>query len=190
MSTQSPPAHPAEASLFDNVLSHEARLPAAFVPGESVGRLSQAEHLLRALALIEDHSRKGRQSASDDESPFEQRLESKLDLNLLLLGRLLECSAASLPARRVRWSIRGARLEYPDVVNLLQGSEGVLQIQPCHWLPESLELPASVLVNVPGQWLWVSFPAFAPGLCDALERHLFRQHRRQIAQSRIVSGES
>jgi len=188
MTMQSISMHPAEAALFDNLLSHEARLPAAFVPGESAGRLSQAESLLRSLALIEDHSRKGRQSANDDESPFEQRLESKLDLNLLLLGRLLEHVSAPLPTRAVRWSIRGARLESPDVTNLPKGSEGVLQIQPCQWLPESLELPASILADAPGQWLWLSFPAFTPRLSDALERHLFRQHRRQIALARSASG--
>jgi len=185
MTIQPPPVHPAEAALFDDILSQQACLPTAFVPGASEGRLSQAENLLRSLALIEDHGCKGRQSASDDESPFEQRLESKLDLNLLLLGRLLEHAAAPLPARNVRWSIRGARLEWlDDEGSTAPGTEGILQIQLCHWLPEPLELPARVL-TADLDHLWLRFPDFSSALHDALERHLFRQHRRQIAQARM-----
>jgi len=182
--------HTAENTLFDNLLSYETCLPATFMPGQGLGRLGHAESLLNSLALVEDHRlSEDSQSERDEGSLFSQRLEAKLDLNLLLLGRLLQQARAPLPARKVRWSIRGVRLEQPDTTELTPGIKGILQIQPCDWLPESLELPASVLAIEPGQWLWLCFPTFAPSLNDTLERHLFRQHRRQIAQSRTLSDE-
>jgi len=184
MSMQVDPSHTAEIELFDDVLSHQARLSAAFVPGTSPDRLAHAEHLLRTVALIEDHRSEDSQNERIEDAPFGQRLEAKLDLGLLMLGRLLEYASPPLRARDVRWSILGARLQQPDAASLPPGSEGVLQIQPCDWLPESLELPASILATDSGHWVWLSFPVFSPGLRDALERHLFRQHRRQIAQTR------
>jgi len=180
--------HPTEATLFDGILSHQACLPAAFVPGQIPGRPGHAESLLCALALIEDHHHEDGQNEHEEGTSCSQRLEAKLDLNLLLLGRLMEQATIPLPMREVRWSIRGARLQHADTTGLPVGTQGVLQIQPCDWLPERLELPAHILAEDGGQWLWLSFPAFAPGLCDALERHLFRQHRRQIAQARTASG--
>jgi len=187
MSMQTIIAHPADAALFDDILSHEAHLPAAFVPG-GAGRLSHAESLLRNLALIEDSGREDNQSERDDATPFRQRLEAKFDLNLLMLGRLLEQARAPLPACEVRWSIRGARLEHSASSGLSHGSEGALRIQPCEWLPDLLELPARVMDVEAGGRIWLSFPGFSPNMHDALERHLFRQHRRQIARSRIASG--
>jgi len=187
MSMQIASTHPAEAALFDDILSHEARLPAAFVPG-GAGRLSHAESLLHNLALIEDSGCEDSQSERDEATPFRQRLEAKFDLNLLMLGRLLEQARAPLPACEVRWSVRGARLEQPASSGLSHGTEGVLRIQPCEWLPDLLELPARVMDAEAGGRVWLSFPDFSPNMNDALERHLFRQHRRQIALSRIASG--
>jgi len=181
--------HPAEATLFDSTLSQEARLPAVFIPGGVSGRLEHAENLLRHMGLIEDHRHEACQNEHEDGVSSAQRLEAKLDLSMLLIGRILEQSSIPLSVREVRWSIRGARLEQPDTGALAIGVEGVLQIQPYDWLPESLTLPVRVLAQDPGRWLWMSFPSFAPGLNDALERHLFRQHRRQIAQARMATGD-
>jgi len=175
------PPHSAEAILFDNTLSCESCMPAAFVSQAGKGRPDHAQSLLHSLNLIEERRLDEGPCECDDLPLFNQRVEAKLDLNLLLLGHLLEQVATPLSIRTVRWSIRGARIEAPEAAQTLLGSAGLLQIQLCDWLPEALELPAQVFAIEPGQWLWVRFPAFAPGLNDALERHLFRQHRRQIA---------
>jgi len=136
----------AETDLFDNILSCESWLPAAFVPGAGPGRLNHAQALLHSLGLIEDHSLDDNQGERDDPSSvITQRLEAKLDLSMQLLGRLLEQIAPPMSACNVRWSIHGARLQHPDAAEMLAGIEGVLQIQPCDWLPESLYLPARVL---------------------------------------------
>ena len=67
------------------------------------------------------------------------------------------------------------------------GTTGLFRIQPSDWLPESLELPATVLASVTdgaGPQLWLRFGPLTPALESALERHLFRVHRRAIAESR------
>ncbi|WP_267119406.1 PilZ domain-containing protein, partial [Xanthomonas sacchari] len=60
-------------------------------------------------------------------------------------------------------------------------------LQPSDWLPDHLELPVRVLAEAATAGvvqLWLRFETQPPGLEEALERHLFRLHRRQIADSR------
>jgi len=188
MSAPIPATHGAEAALFEHVLSCQAQCPANFSVESGPGRPAHAQSLLRAVAMIEDMGMHERQHEHEDLAPFNQRMEAKLDLNLLLLGRMLERTTPALPMRHVRWSLRGACLQYleNEASRPVPDTEGILSIQPCDWLPESLELPARVLAADTGH-LWLRFPAFPPALSDALERHLFRQHRRQIARVRMES---
>ena len=54
-------------------------------------------------------------------------------------------------------------------------------------VPDSLELPATVLATASAEgrrWLWLRFADLPPGLEDALERQLFRMHRREVAARR------
>jgi len=181
-------AHPpdsADAALFAHTLNCQAQLPADFRVDAGPGRTEHAQSLLRAVTMIEDMGL-NEHHEHEELLPFNLRMEAKLDLNLLLLGRVLEQTLPALPVRSVRWSIRGARLGRldDDGATPASGSEGILQIQLCHWLPEPLELPARVLAADAG-YLWLRFPELTAALHDALERHLFRQHRRQIAQARM-----
>jgi hypothetical protein len=50
-----------------------------------------------------------------------------------------------------------------------------------------LRLPVEVLAaetDGDGRRLWLRFEGLGPGLSAALERHLFRVHRREIAERR------
>ena len=68
---------------------------------------------------------------------------------------------------------------------LRRGTAGQFRIQPCDWLPEALVLPARVAAADAGsRTLWLHFDPLTPGLTQALERHLFRVHRREIAGRR------
>lgn len=180
--------HPAESELFDETLSCELALPAEFRLGSAVIRPGSAETLLRSVALVED-------SRGDDghddrgESTLQlQRLEAKLDLTMVLLGRLVRNSAQDLPLRPLRWSRRGIRLELGARTGAAAGSLGVIRLQPCDWLPDHIDLPVAVLAEsangAGAHYLWLRFEALSDGLEMALERHLFRLHRRQIAESR------
>jgi len=68
------------------------------------------------------------------------------------------------------------------------GSGGRFRVRPTDWLPSSLILPATVLACGPEAGgvtrAWLRFGPLTPALEAALERHLFRVHRRAVAESR------
>ena len=179
--------HPAESELFDETLSCELALPAEFRLGSAVIRPGSAETLLRSVALVED----ARADDSHDErgdSPQLQRVEAKLDLAMVLLGRLVRHSTPELDLRPLRWSRRGIRLELGARTGAAAGSLGVIRLQPCDWLPDHIDLPVSILAEAASGagscFLWLRFEPMSDGLEMALERHLFRLHRRQVADAR------
>ncbi|NZA27904.1 PilZ domain-containing protein [Luteimonas sp. SJ-92] len=178
----------AEQDLFGDALSCELYLPAQLVPGPAPGRLPQAEALLAGLAQVED-LRKDDSGEERGELPLlAQRMDAKLDLMLMLIGRMVSRSSDALPLRALRWSHRGARLDAPARSGIAAGDAGVLHLQPSEWLPDHLELPVAVLAETAAdggmQRVWLRFGEFPAGLSDALEKHLFRLHRKQIAASR------
>jgi len=180
--------HPAESELFDETLSCEVALPAEFRIGSAVIRPGTAETLLRSVALVEDaRSYDGHDDRSDATLQV-QRLEAKLDLVMVLLGRLVRQSAQDLPLRPLRWSRRGIRLEQGSRSGAAPGSMGVIRLQPCDWLPDHIDLPVVIVAEAANgagaHYLWLRFEGLSDALEMALERHLFRLHRRQIAEAR------
>jgi hypothetical protein len=187
--------HPAETELFGAALTCEAWLPVRFVVGERPLLQQQSEALLHGLAVAEDL----RNEDSEDRGELPQsiqRVEAKLDLILGLLGRLARQREDALPVCPLRWSHRGLRLDLPHSMDTVVGQNGVVLLQPVAWLSDNIELPAHVLAQADGSekqhHLWLRFGTLNAGLKDALERHLFRQHRRQIAEARqaaLASGQ-
>ena len=182
-------ARAAEDELFDQALACEAVLPADFVPGASAGQPHQAEALLRGLAQVEDlRSEEGGSEEKRGELPLlAQRMDAKLDLILVLLGRLARQSARAPAPAALRWSARGLRLHVPADPGLAPGTAGTVRLQPSDWLPDTMELPAVVAASASAggeSWLWLRFPPLPASLDDVLERHLFRMHRREVAARR------
>lgn len=180
--------HAAESQLFDDTLSCELSLPVDFRLGNAPGRASAAEAVLRGLAQVEELRSEDSHEERGELPLIVQRMDAKLDLMLALLGRLARQAHDPLPLRPVRWSRRGMRLETGQRSGAATGAAGVLVLQPGEWLPETIELPVTVLAEAAsgtgGCFLWLRFEALEPGLETALERHLFRLHRRQIAEAR------
>ncbi|HDS0925137.1 TPA: PilZ domain-containing protein [Stenotrophomonas maltophilia] len=180
--------HPAESELFDETLSCDVALPAEFRLGSTVIRPGSAETLLRSVALVEDSRGDDGHDDRGESSTQLQRLEAKLDLTMVLLGRLVRQSAQDLDLRPLRWSRRGIRLELGARTGAPAGSLGVIRLQPCDWLPDHIDLPVAVLAEAAtgagSCFLWLRFEPMSDGLEMALERHLFRLHRRQVADSR------
>lgn len=179
--------HPAETELFDGTLSCEGWLPVRFVAGDRPLLQQQSEALLHGLAVAEDL----RNEDPDDRGELPQsiqRMEAKLDLILGLLGKLARQRDDALPVRPLRWSHLGLRLDLAQPVEAVAGTGGVALLQPVAWLSDHIELPVRILAQIAGSdgqhHLWLRFGALNAGLKDALERHLFRQHRRQIAEAR------
>jgi hypothetical protein len=182
-------AQAAETGLFGEALSCEAVLNADFSPGHGVGRLPQAEALLRGLAQVEDLRTEDSGEDKRGELPLlAQRMDAKLDLMLVMIGRLMRQSGQVLPPRPLRWSARGLRLLLePETPAPGLDTPGVVRLQPSDWLPDELELPALVSASATtpeGLWIWLRFSGLTPGLEEALDRHLFRMHRRQVAENR------
>lgn len=179
--------HPAEVELFAEALTCEAWLPARFVAGEQPLLQARSESLLHGLAVAEDV----RSEDPDEHGERPQslrRVEAKLDLVLGLLGRLARQREDELPVCALRWSQLGLRLDLPQAASVHVGEVGVVLLQPVAWLSDNIELPARVMAQSGAEsgahHLWLRFGALGAGLQDALERHLFRQHRRQVAEAR------
>lgn len=176
-----PPA--ADEALFGDALGCEQLRPAAFEPrvlAEATAHALcvRAESFLQSIALVED----SRVDEPDEHSASGlalHRIEARLDLLTQLVARLARQDGDVW--QPVRWSALGARL--PLVNAPAAGTNGVFRIQPCDWLPESMELPATVLAVDAGM-TWLRFEPLSPGAVLALERHLFRVHRREIAGRR------
>lgn len=180
--------HPAETELFAETLSCELDLPADFQLGSATVRASAAEAVLRGVAQVEDQRVDDGGDERGEASPALLRMEAKLDLMLVLVGQLARQAGHALPLRPLRWSRRGIRLETGTRSGAQAGAAGTLKLQPASWLPENIELPVTVLAEAAsgngGYFLWLRFDDLGPALETALERHLFRLHRRQIAESR------
>lgn len=178
--------HPAEHALFDGALTCDVVLPARFSVGARPVMQAPAEALLQGLAVAEDV----RGEDPDDRkeaTPSQQRIEAKLDLVLSLLGRLARRHDEMLPVTTLRWSHRGLRLDITTPIDAAVGTDGVVTLQPANWLSDHIELPARVLAQVEGthvHHLWLQFEGLNGGLAEAMDRHLFRLHRRQVAEAR------
>lgn len=177
-----------DTQLFDQTLSCDLVLPVAFEPGTEPAAAAQAESLLLSLAQVEDLRGEDALDDKKESSAAMQRVDAKLDLILALLGRLARQSMRMPPPRALRWSARGLRLELPAASGIAPGTAGMAALQVSDWLPDRLELPATVLGEAElaprRHALWLAFPSLTAGLEEALDRHLFRLHRRQIAESR------
>lgn len=182
--------HPAEHALFDGALTCDVVLPARFDAGPRAVMQAPSEALLKGLATAED-VRGDDPEERKEATPSQQRIEAKLDLVLSLLGRLARRHEDVLPVTALRWSHRGLRLDAVSPAPLAAGTRGIVTVQPAAWLSDHIELPATVMDQVEGSQglhhLWLQFEALNAGLAEAMDRHLFRLHRRQIAEARQAS---
>lgn len=179
--------HQADAALFGDALACEDLQRAAFVPqrldpGWLETSCARAELHLSAIATIEDS-----RADEDDgtQGPALRRIEAKLDLLLGLLGQQGALTGSASPGL-LRWSGQGARLQVSTPY--VEGDTGVFHMQAAAWLPDPLALPAVVIACAPGDGghydLWLQFTPLPDTTRAALERHVFRQHRRAIAERR------
>jgi hypothetical protein len=179
----------ARIALFDEILTLEETRAATFVPGalepSALHELAtQGEALLRSLAVIDD-------GAAWTDEPDQQadpallRMEAKLDILTLLVADLAAAHNRTDPRQPLVWSARGVALTLADAP--APGQEGVFRVSASDWLPTPLLLPARVIAVEPqGQATraWLAFVALPPALESAVERHVFRIHRKAVAHRR------
>lgn len=177
-------AQAADDLLFADTLCCSLSLPLQLLPCAPPTH-NGAEMRLRAIATVED----GRVEEAEERSEHGHqlhRLEAKLDLVMALCASLMAERSQALQLLPVHWSARGMRVQLPVGQVLPQPLHGV-SLQAADWLPDPVQLPVTLLAEqVDGQnrQLWLGFAPLGDGLQAVLERHLFRLHRRQVAQSR------
>lgn len=165
-------------ALFDGELYVDARLRAAVVAGPPPhAALQEAERLLRDIASLEE--RRGDElDPAHPPDPALRRVEAKLDLALLLFAQALP-QLAGPPPQALRIGVRGLRLPAQPAL----GDSAVLRWQPAEALPLCLHLPVNRQASNETHDWWAFGPLPGP-LVDALSRHLFRLHRRELAAQR------
>lgn len=180
----------AEALLFGEAMTSELNmlvsLRAIHEPLDTAAMTSAAQLLLQRVALVEDSQ--ADDPASDEHAPDDialQRIEAKLDLLTCMVGQLLVGKREALLGS-LRWSYMGLCVSVRGA--WAENDVGVVSLPVANWFPQHLELPVRVLAVKPGdngeQKLWLVFEPQTNALAEALRRHLFRLHRRAIAEER------
>ena len=165
-----------DRSLFNGAADAELLARVAVQMGPlPVGAFEESEAMFRDLAMVDD-----RRSDDGDAAPAVdaglRRVEAKLDLTLRLLARALPGLAVP-PLTPVRLGLRGVRLDGPCAV---EDESAVLRWQPAEWMPLPLLLPVRA-AGRSAHASWWAFDVLPMPLAEALERHVFRLHRRMLA---------
>jgi len=137
--------------------------------------------VLGTLAVFNER----RSEAVDEESPLGQdlqRLDSKLNVLMAMLDQLLQRDAELPPRMRISFNALGAVLPRSSWPAGHERALLRLHFDGCLALP--LELPAHVVQERDADHIFVSFEIADEATCDAIERLVFRHHRRKVAERR------
>jgi len=151
---------------------------------EDIAHLNERNlHILRSLASLDERRS---ENASDDDSPLMlelQRMDSKINVLLDIVDRLL-LPAALLPPRRPV-SFNAVGLVLPEDALPAGGHLLVrLHFDACRALP--LELPARRGHVLNDGNAFVYFCDLKDVVEDGLERFVFCHHRRKVAEARLT----
>ncbi|HEX5754755.1 MAG TPA: PilZ domain-containing protein [Arenimonas sp.] len=179
----------AEQQLCGDALCTFEELPVRWTPQTlsaiASERLAEhAEGLLRTMALVEETFSDDPEERGNTDLPM-HRVEAKLQLLLEMVGTLLARQSDLPTTRTIRWSRLGLSLDADQAAET--DATGVVELQLLPWLPQLLSLPCRVLACIAEgerHRVWLAFDPLSPALEAALERHLFRRHRRAISASR------
>jgi hypothetical protein len=164
-------------------LTLDQRLPVRWhvdSPGEPAGlRQANEDTLWVILSLDEHHVEIGEENV--ELAQEFQRLESKLNLILELMSRVLARQLELPPPTAVRLGAHSLEWESPAPPS--PGSRGWLEIYLCARYPQPLCLPA-VIESATPPIVRAGFVDPGEVVQDLLETLIFRHHRRQVAAAR------
>ena len=178
------------------LLAWEDVLPVAFLPGAPEAEPKLVAHRvatnLRVLQTCE--ALEERRSERDEESaggPETARLEKKLDLLIEMVGHWVSqagsrppAAVARLDAAGLSWRPADGQLSVAPPVEA--GMSGTVVLYLREGVAEALRLPGRVAAVGPDGRVALQFHGLAEAEIDALERFVFRQHRRSVAGRRRV----
>lgn len=172
-------------------LLHVVWVPGALSEDERLRIETSSQYVLEAVAAIEEHNPDRLAEEQPELHQELSRLDAKLQLVLDLVAQLRKNSdeADTQPRRNVIFSADRLEFEvsgrkgYPD-------GEGVLKVFLHPAIPEPFTVPGRVSEVVRRKEK--DFAALDPcerqwRFREALSRHVFRHHRRQVAASRAAS---
>jgi len=175
----------AQQLAYEGELRIEWRPLAALPAGEALMRLRDANlTVLNLVSAVEEHRADG---ADDDGAGELVRLDAKVNLLLELVQRLVARDQLPPAGMRVRFNAHGVsiaqseRLVGEPLVNVY------IHLDACRAMP--LELPAQVVPLPNTTQVLLAFHDIGPAIEEALDRLVFRYHRRQIAIDRRTSRE-
>lgn len=157
-----------------------ARLP------DDAALAQQAERNLSTLASIAAIEERPVDSADDDNPVMQElaRLDAKLNALVDILNRQL-APAGALPARqRLQFNASGALLP-PGLAPAGDAAVLRMHFDACPSLP--LELPGRLARRFDDGSAFLAFALAGDLLAGALERQVFRLHRRRVAETRQSS---
>ncbi|WP_199096895.1 PilZ domain-containing protein [Dyella sp. ASV21] len=177
---------------FNDHVMYEDALHVACVaqpqPLADLELLALRERNLSVLSTLATFAER-RSEPTDEDNPAAielQRLDSKLNVLMAMLDQLLRRNVELPPRHSVCFNAVGAVL--PRVI-WPEGSDFAvvhLHIDGCLALP--LELPARLLQERDKDHVFVAFETMDEVTRDALERLVFRHHRRKVAGRRLAAG--
>jgi hypothetical protein len=142
-------------------------------------------HVLRSLSSLDERRI---DNGSEDDSPVMQellRMDSKINVLMEIVNRLLIPVAQLPPRRSVRFNAMGVVV--PQAA--LPPAEQVLvrlHFDACRALP--LELPGRLSQRFDDGTAFIVFVEPGEMVGDGLERFVFRHHRRKVAEGRLTGG--
>ena len=163
-------------------IEYQALIPLSWLDGQANPHqisewMQDNVKALNALTALEGsgHEREFERPGSVDYTAT--RLEAKLDLLLQLVGKLLIKQTPLPPATEVVLGSNRVRWKCP--IPLKVGQHGVLSLYLTPRLPVPLILPVQILDCTEGQ-AEAEIQHFSEDAQDALDRTLFRYHRRAL----------
>lgn len=163
-------------------------LQAPLDEGQLAGLNEKNLALLRAVNALEDHHGEGAEGGPVP-APEIQRLEAKLDLLLTLVGQL-RMSSQQLPASvSTQLAAAGVAWWPLDAVAAEVDDTGLLDISLGAYVAQPLSVPARILVHEirdERDVVLAGFEGLSQQVAEALDKFVFRHHRRAIAGSRVT----
>ncbi len=179
-----------QSTVSDGV-GYADRLPFAWTQGEipeglALDRMNEAAlRVFDALSAVEEVVRE----PTDDPAYLVQeigRLERKIDLLISLMGTVIGGGEKIPDARAV--TVHATGIEWHDEDDPPPvGQTGTVLVYPHPATPLALRLPARVVLSTRQEdrfWIGAEFVELEPNVRDALHRHVFRHHRRQVARAK------
>jgi hypothetical protein len=155
-------------------------LEAPVSPDEQLRLAAHNNEILQVvLALDEHHVEWGEEQA--ELAAELQRLEFKLNLVMEMLAQVLAQHLRLPPRAAVRLAVD--HIEWADTRAPVPGSLVQVELYLCARYPRALILPAMAERAPPGQ-ACARFQPMDHAMQEALEKIIFRQHRRRIASAR------